>query len=67
MEVKIDSIQADPTRLRFGGVVHYGDGGPIRFVIIECPVRLFTQSVRADILALFNQLASVHEADEPLF
>ena len=32
LEVEINQITTSPSSLRFGCVVRYGDGGPVRFV-----------------------------------
>jgi len=48
-------------------VIHYQEGGPVRFVQIEIPLDLFTWAVMDAIYKRIGQALDEEPADEPLF
>jgi len=67
MRVVIDQLVVTPLGLECGTVVHYQDGGPVRFVKAELPFDLFTPDVLAGLYDALNRALDREPADEPLF
>jgi len=67
MKVVIDSLVVTPNGLVCGSVVHYGEGGPVRFVQAELPFELFTPDVLAGLYDALNKALDREPADQPLF
>lgn len=67
MKVVVDQIVPTPTGLALGCVIHYAEGGPVRFVQAEVDFRLFTWEVMAAIGKGLNDALDREPLDEPLF
>lgn len=67
MRVVVDTLVPTPTGLVCGSVVHYQEGGPIRFVQIEIPLSLFTWEVMDAIYKRVGEALDQEPSDEPLF
>jgi len=67
MRVVVDTLVPTPTGLVCGSVIHYQEGGPVRFVQIEIPLDLFTWAVMDAIYKRIGQALDEEPADEPLF
>lgn len=67
MRVVVDTLVPEPKALVCGSVVHYQEGGPVRFVQIEIPWDLFTWGVLAAIYEQVNQVMDTEPLDDTLF
>lgn len=67
MRVVVDSLVPTPTGLVCGSVVHFSEGGPVRFVQIEIPLSLFTWAVMDAIYKRVGEALDEEPSDEPLF
>jgi hypothetical protein len=67
MKVVVDQLVATPKGLVCGTVVHYGDGGPVRFVQAELPFELFTPDVLAALYDALNKALDREPKEESLF
>lgn len=67
IQVEVDTISPSEHGLAIGCTVRFGDDGPVRFVKALVPRDLFDPEVRAELLMLFNALATEHYDTEPLF
>lgn len=67
MRVVVDTLVPTPDGLVCGSVVHYQEGGPIRFVQIEIPLSLFTWEIMAKIYDQVNKALDEEPLDDPLF
>lgn len=67
MRVVVDSLVPTPDGLVCGSVVHYQEGGPIRFVQIEIPMDLFDWAIVEAITRQVSKLLDEEPQEEPLF
>jgi len=67
MRVVVDTLVPDQGVLVCGSVIHYQEGGPVRFVKIEIPMDLFSWAVLEAIYAQVNQALDTEPQDDPLF
>lgn len=69
MTVEITSLYPTPSGLVGGAVIRYGKGGPVRFVKIRIPWKLWTREVRVATTDWLNKVgdAEPEEDLEPLF
>lgn len=67
MRVVVDTLVPTKDGLVCGSVIHYQEGGPIRFVQIEIPISLFTWEVLDVMYTHLNALLDAEPVDEPLF
>lgn len=67
IQVDVDKIVPLPSGLRFGLVVRYGDGGPVRFVQASCDWSMFTVDVQAAVVKAFNDMLDAEPEGDPLF
>lgn len=67
MRVVVDTLVPTPDGLVCGSVVHYQEGGPIRFVQIEIPLSLFTWEIMDAIYKRVGQALDEEPSDDPLF
>lgn len=67
MRVVVDTLVPTQDGLVAGTVVHYQEGGPVRFVQVELPLDLFTWQVMEAIYAQLNRALDQEPVDEPLF
>lgn len=58
MKVIVDSILPSSEGLRLGTVIHYQEGGPVRFVEVLIPWAMFDADVREMVLTAFNKIQS---------
>ena len=76
LEVEITQIATYPTSLRFGCVVRYGQGGPVRFVSAYVDDSVLDNNTLVDLMswcahqanrALDAEREDLSELDAPLF
>lgn len=57
LTISVDSISPSRSGLRLGGVLRYGEHGPVRFVEVVVPWPLFSKQVREDVSAQLARVA----------
>jgi hypothetical protein len=67
MRVVVDTLIATPNGLICGSVIHYQEGGPVRFVQIEIPMDLFDWAIVEAIIRRVSVLMDETPQDEALF
>lgn len=67
MRVVVDTLVATQDALVCGSVIHYQEGGPVRFLQIEVPIHLFDWDILASIQKRLNEVLDTEPLDDPLF
>lgn len=67
IEVEVSQLVPSRSGLRFGFVVRYGEGGPVRFADATLPWSAIARGDRARIMHEFNRIVDDDLAAEPLF
>lgn len=67
MKVVVDSLVPTKDGLVCGSVIHYSEGGPVRFLQIEIPLALFTWAVMDAIYKRVGEALDEEPSDDPLF
>lgn len=67
MRVVVDTLVPAKSGLIAGATIHFGEGGPVRFVQVELPIALFSWEVLDVIYNQVNAALDTAPPEDPLF